>query len=120
MNKILPIFLLLLGGCSQPFEPDKLWVEFHPPQQYNTWHQEIEVCVGIQRAFDDIVWRTVYAETFRCAGDLDRAGGCFIHPHTIYLANWLLDYEGIVKAELLHYVRYDISHDDLFYQCGGY
>ena len=32
---------------------------------------------------------------------------------------YLLDYEPLVKAELIHYVRQDGPHDALFTRCGG-
>ena len=112
--------LLTLTGCAGPFEPAEEWVEFDPPAQYRAWHGEVETCVGVQRSFDDIIWRKVlHAETFPCADDLERAAGCFVHPRTIYLVEWLLGEEYLIKSELIHYVRHDIAHDAAFWRCGG-
>ena len=107
----------LVVSCSQAFEPSE-WESFDPPKAYRSWHQEVEACTGLQRSFQAIQWRKVYATTFLCPG-LEEAAGCFIHPRTIYLVETYLDQEWLVKAELIHYVRHDTSHDELFYQCGG-
>ena len=109
------IFLVALVGCTSFFEPSE---SFDPPKVYHQWHQQVEACTQIRRPFDDITWRVIYARAFPC-GDMARAAGCFVHPKTIYLVEAGLDLEWLVKAELIHYVRHDIAHDELFYQCGG-
>ena len=110
--------LLVLTGCVEPFSPSAGWDEFEPPGQYRAWHAEVEVCLGMRRSFDDIRWRKVYAETFPCGGT-EIATGCIDYPRTIYVVEYLLDYEPLVKAELIHYVRQDGPHDALFTRCGG-
>ena len=112
------ILLVLLTGCVSAFEPSERWIEFDPPAYYQTWHQEVETCLGVQRSFEDIRWRKVYDGAFTC-GAMAGAGGCFIRPKTIYLMEKYLDLEWLVKAELIHYVRQNGWHDELFYQCGG-
>ena len=118
MRFFFPI-ILPLTGCTQIFEPSEEWTDLNPPRQYLLWHHEVETCLKTQRSFDDIIWRVVHTETFRCADDLEHAAGCFVYPKTIYLVEAWLDLEWLVKAELIHYVRHDISHDGLFRQCGG-
>ena len=115
---IRPVYLLLLLGACNVFDPPEGWDEFIAPHQYNIWHAEVQNCVNEQRSFDDIVWRKVYANNFYCGGR-DDATGCFVYPHTIYLARLTLNSETTVKAEIIHYIRQNGLHDALFKQCGG-
>ena len=117
MNQLRIVSLLLLTGCGA-FEPSEDWTEFDPPRQYQLWHQEVEICVGAERSFEDIIWRKVHARFFAC-DVINEATGCFDHPRTIYLVEYLLDYEPLVKAEIIHYIRQDGPHDALFRQCEG-
>ena len=112
------LFLVLLLGACNVFDPPEGWDEFDPPTQYRLWHAEVQTCVGAQRSFDDLVWRKVHTRTFHC-GDMDDAIGCFAHPNTIYLVELVLNAAPVVKAELIHYVRQNGSHDELFTTCGG-
>lgn len=107
--------VLLLGACNV-FDPPEGWDEFDPPAQYRVWHAEVQVCVGERRRFDDVVWRKVRAFMFHC-GDRDDAIGCLSRPNTIYLAQLTLNSPGVVKAELIHYVRQNGLHDALFSRC---
>ena len=117
MRELYLVLLFTLIGCTNVYEPEN-WESFDPPPYYQTWHHEVEVCVQVQRPFDEIVWRKVYAQKFPC-GASNAAVGCFVHPKTIYLVEAHLTLEWLVKAELIHYVRHNISHDELFYQCEG-
>ena len=78
----------------------------------------MEFCVGAWRAFDDLMWRKVYAPVFRC-GDVDGATACLARPSTIYLAQPVLHSQWTVKAELIHYVRRNGLHDGLALRCSG-
>ncbi len=119
MRRLFLAAVLALAGCAGPFEPSEKWVEFEPPGQYRAWHAEVETCLGARRRFGDVVWRKVLrAETFPC-GYLERAAGCFVHPRTIYIVEWLLGEEYLIKSELIHYIRHDIAHDAVFWWCGG-
>ena len=115
--RFLVVSLLLLTGCAGVFEPSDEWAEFEPPHEYRAWHREVEACVGARRAFEDIVWREVYARLFFCGG-FD-ALGCYAAPRTIYLVEHALHAELVVKAEIVHYVRRNGLHDDLAKQCEG-
>lgn len=110
--------LLLLAGCTKMVEPSEDWIEYNPPQQYQVWHQEVERCVGIQRSFDDIIWRKVFAFVFPC-GNQDKAVGCFARPNIIYIVDGAVNYSPPIKDEMVHYIRQNGKHDALFDRCGG-
>ena len=113
---ILP--LILISGCAfEPFEPSESWVEFNPPIKYRIWYGEAERCIGIQRPFEDIIWRKVevFPNVFYCGEK--KATGCFVHPNTIYIVSGAINYEPTVKTEMIHFIRQNGKHDQLYFKC---
>ena len=115
---IRPVYLLLLLGACNVFEPPEPWGDFDPPVQYRLWHAEVQTCISDKRSFDEIIWRKVYVEVFHCRRSSDpTAIGCFVQPNIIYLAQLTLNSEIVVKTEVVHYVRQNGLHDALLKLC---
>jgi len=118
-----PLFLLLVLGCGIPTDsspwrpPEAALVAPHPDSP--RWWSEVQACVGLSGNFDRIQWFTVEGSAFSTP-DHGWAGGRWVPPHDIYLAEARYDSEEVVKHEMVHeLLRPGASDDPRFEDCSG-
>jgi hypothetical protein len=73
---------------------------------YREWHAEVVECAGEYADFDALEFWAVPARAFRIYGAGTFAGyyDRLTDPDRIYLVEWDLENEGLVKHEMLHQV----------------
>ncbi|MDX1566322.1 MAG: hypothetical protein R3223_00885 [Longimicrobiales bacterium] len=117
---LLIAFVLACGlplGPAPWRPPEAALVQPHP--DYTIWWDEVETCVGVSGDFDRIRWFTVEGEAFNTP-DHGWAGGRWVPPHDIYLAETHYTSEDVVKHEMVHeLLRPGDSEDPRFEECSG-
>lgn len=124
--RTLPVaFATLVAACVDPATgPDRVDLDlarFSPPPAYEVWFEELETCTGETGDFSRFRFFEVRAplegSLFPCDS---RSGTCIGEwklPYDILLAPQLLDFEGLVKHEMLHALLQVRGHPDVFNRC---
>lgn len=103
----ITLLATLLCACEAPFEvvaPQR----FDPPASYERWWAELEVCVGLERDFDQIRW---YSGESIMVDDRP-AYGLWVAPDVIIMKQFYVTSETAVKHEMLHHLSHgSLPHD---------
>lgn len=98
---------LLAVGCG--FEPEGA-VPFDPPPEYRAWFEATMDCSERQGRFEDLQWFSVPGREFSCP--TGQCVGRWEPGHRIYLGEFWIGHEMVVRHEMLHDLIGRSGHPD--------
>lgn len=109
---------LSLMSCEGPTYP-RLALPFTPPLKYAVLWRTVEACSGLRGEFRAVRWyRTVGSTSSGGRGHV--AGSWWPDGNRIYLNEAYLDYEEVIRHEMLHALDRGEGHAPVFLgSCGG-
>ena len=103
--KRFTLIAILLIGCFDAIQAPITAEWFAPPKEYRLWFGETEQCSGLHRPphYFDVLWfYKVPGPSNFVTSDGKNADGQWMAPHNIYIAEYVLNDERVVKHEILH------------------
>lgn len=110
--RILIVSFMLVGCNIVNLDVSNL-LPLVPLDEYQSWHAEVELCLNQTRNFASIEW--FIADELFFNGDV--MGGVWLSPNKIILRSDQLLFWGVVKYELIHYIRQDAKHNVELDEC---
>lgn len=112
-KRIAMMVVTLLLGCGHREQLG----EFKPGPMYRQWWSEVEECAHLKGQFDRVRWFKIDGP-FLCH-NLSPNEQCIglWYEHVIWLSRDELNNPGTVKHEMLHDLRGDGVHDEMFGRC---
>ncbi|HXV16882.1 MAG TPA: hypothetical protein VD758_08885 [Gemmatimonadaceae bacterium] len=111
-------------SCHSPMDPLPTGaVPLNPPPSvYTQWWQDVEICSGITRNVNDVVWFFVPEVDVFSVGSKQNIGGYWQpYRNAVTLAGFRVYDAGVVRHEMLHAILREPGHPPEYFgdKCAG-